>query len=161
MEAATEDRFPAVVARILSDLGVEVPAVRTAPLPVAVLAVAAAGLVPASAPSPTGVAVQCLGSFRAWVDGGEVPPAAWGKSKALRVFKFLLANRRRWVPVEGLLDALWPDLEPEAASANSRVDLHHARRALSGAAEGEDGRWGHRVLLRGHKRYRVDASALA
>lgn len=43
MEAATEGRFPAVVARILSDLGVEVPAVRRAPLPVAVLAVPAAG----------------------------------------------------------------------------------------------------------------------
>jgi len=105
----------------------------------------------------SGVVVRCLGTFSVWVDGREVGASSWPKAKALRLFKFLVANRHRWVPVDEVLEALWPDMDPEAASANFRVILHHARRALSGAGAAPP----RSVLLYEQKRCRLDPGMLA
>ncbi|MDI6894436.1 MAG: BTAD domain-containing putative transcriptional regulator [Bacillota bacterium] len=141
---------PATVSRILAELGVGIPELGSrepeaheaaagggfGPVPTratpAALPVLGAGA--GEAPCLAGVAVQCLGSLRVWVNGEEVARSAWGKAKALRLFKYLLAHRRRWVALEDVLDALWPEMEADAAAANFRVLLHHARRALSGTA---------------------------
>lgn len=125
---------PTTAGRILRELGVAIPPVVASVPGVGAGAQGVGAPTQGEAPCLTGVAVQCLGSLRVWINGQEVGRSAWGKAKALRLFKYLLAHRRRWVALEEVLDVLWPDMEPEAAAANFRVLLHHARRAMSGTA---------------------------
>ena len=88
---------------------------------------------PVRVPDDKGLVVSCLGRFLVQLDGVAVPVSAWPKTKALRLFKLLLANRARWVPVEQIVEVLWPEMRLSPALANFRVTLHHARRVLAEA----------------------------
>lgn len=54
----------------------------------------------------------------------------WRSARALRLFLLLLVHRFRWVPREVLLEALWPEVEPEKAMNNLRQSIHVLRRTL-------------------------------
>ena len=45
--------------------------------------------------------VQTLGGFRAWRDGAEIAPTAWGREKATHLFQFFLTLRRRYLHIDG------------------------------------------------------------
>jgi predicted ATPase/DNA-binding SARP family transcriptional activator len=78
------------------------------------------------------LAVWLLGTFRAVAGEGAFDDSRWRLRKARAVVKLLALAPGHSLPRERLLDLLWPDLAPEAASNNLRYALHVARRALAG-----------------------------
>jgi len=77
---------------------------------------------------PPPLYVQTLGEFRVWRGDQEIPPEAWGRSKARQLFQMLV--RRRALHREEILEALWPGTDPKDAAARLRVTLHALHRAL-------------------------------
>jgi DNA-binding SARP family transcriptional activator len=75
-----------------------------------------------------------LGEFRVVVGGHEVPSEAWRRSKARSMVKLLALAPGHRLHREQLMESLWPDLDPDAASANLRKALHFARGALGADA---------------------------
>jgi DNA-binding SARP family transcriptional activator len=78
--------------------------------------------------------IWLLGEFRVVTDGHEVPAAAWSRSKARSLVKLLALAPAHRLHREQLMDALWPDLTPEAAAANLRKAIHFVRRAIGTGA---------------------------
>ena len=78
----------------------------------------------------TELRIALLGGFRVSVGSRAVPDAAWHRRKPAGLIKLLALAPRHRLHREQAMDALWPSLEPEAAAANLRKALHHARRAL-------------------------------
>ena len=77
------------------------------------------------------VHVQLLGGFEVHVDGQQVDPSRWPGRRAADLVQLLaLADDHRMLR-EQVIDALWPQLTPEAGAANLRKAAHHARRALA------------------------------
>jgi DNA-binding SARP family transcriptional activator len=75
-------------------------------------------------------AISLFGGFELTVDGRDIPASAWRHRRAADLVKLLsLADGHR-LHREQAMDALWPDLAPEAAGANLRKAVHFARRAL-------------------------------
>ncbi|MCP5016279.1 MAG: hypothetical protein GY938_13560 [Ketobacter sp.] len=58
--------------------------------------------------------IQTLGPFRVWRQGQEIPPTAWRRDKALRLFQLLVTRRhtRSLLHRERILGILWPDTVP-------------------------------------------------
>jgi DNA-binding SARP family transcriptional activator len=84
--------------------------------------------------------VSLMGAFRVRVDGR--PVAAWRHRRAAELVKLLALADRHRLHREQLMDELWPELGPEAASANLRKAVHYARRALgSDEAVGVAAEW--------------------
>jgi predicted ATPase/DNA-binding SARP family transcriptional activator len=77
--------------------------------------------------------VWLLGGFRAAAGATEIAPGRWRLRKARSLVKLLALAPGCRLHREQLLEALWPDLDPDAAANNLRKTLHHARRALSPA----------------------------
>jgi predicted ATPase/DNA-binding SARP family transcriptional activator len=75
--------------------------------------------------------VRLLGGFRVAVDGKDVAAANWSLRKARSLIKMLALAPGHRLHREQIIDALWPDLEPESASNNLRKVLHVARRGLA------------------------------
>jgi predicted ATPase/DNA-binding SARP family transcriptional activator len=82
---------------------------------------------------PAVLQVHLLGGFRVEVSGRAVPAAAWRQRKAAAIVKLLALEPGNRVHREQLVDALWPDLDPEAAANNLRVALYFARKQLNDA----------------------------
>ena len=80
--------------------------------------------------------IELLGAFRVTVGGQEVAPSAWRRRKPAALLKLLALAPGHRLHREQAMDALWPELDPAAASANLRKAIHHARGALEGAAAG-------------------------
>jgi DNA-binding SARP family transcriptional activator len=80
------------------------------------------------------VAVQLLGVFRAAIGGVDI--TNWNSSRAKAVFTYLVSHRRRRVPREQLIEALWPGGDAESAANSLRVAVHALRLALAAAAGG-------------------------
>ncbi|MET3520330.1 AfsR/SARP family transcriptional regulator [Mesorhizobium abyssinicae] len=76
------------------------------------------------------VEVDLLGQFRVSIDGRAASAAAWRRTSSVTLVKLLALARRHRLHREQVMDALWPDLEPEAAAANLRKAVHFTRRAL-------------------------------
>jgi DNA-binding SARP family transcriptional activator len=74
--------------------------------------------------------IRTLGSFALWRGDEEVRDRDWRSSKARQLFQLLLTERGRTVPRERLLDALWPELDAEAAANNLRVTLNRTSKAI-------------------------------
>ena len=47
----------------------------------------------------------------------------WRSSKARQLFQLLLTERGRTLPRDRVLEALWPEMDPDAAANNLRVTL--------------------------------------
>jgi DNA-binding SARP family transcriptional activator len=76
--------------------------------------------------------IRLMGAFQVWVDDRVVE--TWPHRRAAELVKLLALADRRRLHREQVMDALWPELEPDAAAANLRKAVHFARRAL-GAEE--------------------------
>jgi len=74
--------------------------------------------------------VQLLGGFAVRIDGAELPPERWPSQRAAQLVQLLSLQPRRRLARDQVVDALWPQLDPDAGSANLRKALHHARHAL-------------------------------
>ncbi|MDN5857439.1 MAG: AAA family ATPase [Pseudonocardia sp.] len=75
------------------------------------------------------VNVELLGGFRVAVDDRPVPDGMWRRRAVDLVALLALAPQRRLLR-DQVVDALWPELAPEAGAANLHKAAHHARRAL-------------------------------
>src|SRR6266545_2851153 len=74
--------------------------------------------------------IQLLGEFCVWVGSRRIDDAEWRLRKAKSLIKLLALAPGHRLHREQVLDALWPDLEPEAATNNLHKTLHVVRRAL-------------------------------
>lgn len=74
--------------------------------------------------------VRVLGRFEVHVDGRLVPADDWRVRRAGELVKLLALSSRQRLHRDLVIDTFWPDLSPEAGSANLRKAAHHARRTL-------------------------------
>src|SRR4051812_36168256 len=77
--------------------------------------------------------ISLLGGFRVAVGDHNILPTTWRLRKAAHLLKLLALAPGHSLHREQLLDALWPDLEPDAAARNLRYALHVARGVLEAA----------------------------
>lgn len=78
--------------------------------------------------------LKLLGTFDVRVDGRAIARAEWRHRRAAEIVKILALERSHRLHREQIMDALWPDLTPEAAAANLRKAIHFARKTLSADA---------------------------
>jgi DNA-binding SARP family transcriptional activator len=74
--------------------------------------------------------IEVLGGFRVSVEGRAVADTVWRRRKPAALVKLLALAPAHRLHREQVMDAMWPELGREAAGANLRKALHHARRAL-------------------------------
>jgi len=74
--------------------------------------------------------IRALGSLVVTVEGREITHGQWTSKRALRLFQLLIARGFRWVPQEQILEALWPDSEPDKARNNLRQSTFLLRKIL-------------------------------
>ena len=77
-----------------------------------------------------GCEISLMGGFAVRVDGHRVPDRAWRHRRAAELVKILALSSAHRLHREQMMDALWPELPPEAAAGNLRKAVHFARRAL-------------------------------
>lgn len=94
--------------------------------PDAIEIVKAAGRLPETA----ALHVSLLGPFRVERSGRELDLAAARSQKAVRLFKFLVAHRGHPVAREQILEAIWPEADPESADRTFDVTLSTLKRLL-------------------------------
>jgi DNA-binding SARP family transcriptional activator len=80
----------------------------------------------AAGPEPW-LRIRCFGDFEIRRDGLLVAPGAFKRRQALTLLKILLTHAGRPVPKEALIEALWPESDPEAASRRLHVVVHALR----------------------------------
>lgn len=78
------------------------------------------------------VEVTLLGRFAVTVGGTMVEPGAWRSRRAKQLVALLALAPHQRLPTERVMDALWPDLAPEAARANLHKTATLARQAMGG-----------------------------
>ncbi len=76
--------------------------------------------------------ITLLGEFRVVVDD-QLIPDRWRLRKAMTLVKLLALAPRQRLQRDEILDLLWPELDPEAASNNLRHTLHVARQTIESA----------------------------
>ena len=74
--------------------------------------------------------VCLLGRFAVAIDGVELAAERWPSLRATQLVQLLCLQPRQRLTRDEVIDALWPQLEPEAGAANLRKAAHHARQAL-------------------------------
>jgi DNA-binding SARP family transcriptional activator len=74
--------------------------------------------------------IQLLGEFVVWVESRRIDDAEWRLRKAKSLIKLLALAPGHRLHREQVMDALWPDFDPDAAANNLHKTLHVARRAL-------------------------------
>jgi len=97
--------------------------------------------------------VQTLGAFRIWRGDHEIARREWQRDKARQLFQLLLSERiaggmprvwgeqweGRWLQREEIVERLWPDLAPDAATRDFKVALNALIRALEPPQESGSG----------------------
>jgi DNA-binding SARP family transcriptional activator len=76
------------------------------------------------------VDIQLLGDFRVSVNGCEVRLREWRRARSVALVKLLALAPGNRLHRDQAMDALWPDLAPDAAAGNLRKAVHYARQAL-------------------------------
>jgi len=76
------------------------------------------------------VAIQLLGRFSVAVDDVPISGDAWRSRRAADVVKLLALSPDHRMHRAQLMEALWPESEPEASGTNLRKALHFARLAM-------------------------------
>lgn len=74
--------------------------------------------------------VQLLGGFSAVVDGVAISDDAWRSRRAADVVKLLALAPGHRMHRAQIMEALWPESDPEASGANLRKAVHFARLAI-------------------------------
>src|SRR6266508_2353441 len=77
------------------------------------------------------VRIHLLGNFEVRADETVIIDSSWPRRKAQALLKLLALDKGRWLHREQVLDCLWPGLEPAAAAANLRKNLHYLRSAFA------------------------------
>lgn len=98
--------------------------------------------------------IRCFGDFELRRGGLLVAPEAFKRRQALTLLKILLMHAGRVVPKEALIDALWPDTDPDAASRRLHVVVH----ALRAVVEGDHVNGRPRVIRSAQDGYAFDPS---
>jgi len=80
--------------------------------------------------NPPFVEVFALGGFRVLVSGRLVDDQAWRRRSARQLFKILLGRPNRRMARDEVIELLWPESDPAAASTNLRSTIHAMRRVL-------------------------------
>ena len=78
---------------------------------------------PSGAPLPT-LEVDLLGRFAVRIDGAEVVPDRWPSLRAAHLVQLLSLQPRRRLTRDQVVDALWPQLEPDPGNANQIGRAH-------------------------------------
>lgn len=76
------------------------------------------------------LSVDLLGHFSVAVDGAAISGDAWRSRRAADAVKLLALAPGYRMHRGQVMEALWPESEPEASSTNLRKALHFARRAM-------------------------------
>lgn len=84
---------------------------------------------------PEPLVVRCFGPFEILRDGQRIPLDAFGRRKAVQLFKCLLLQRGSPVHRDRLVELLWPDAAPRAGANR----LHGVVSALRSAIEASRG----------------------
>jgi ATP/maltotriose-dependent transcriptional regulator MalT/DNA-binding SARP family transcriptional activator len=79
---------------------------------------------------PYQLRIRTLGAFSLWRGDHEVRDRDWRSSKARQLFQLLLTEHGRSIPRDGALEALWPELDADAAGNNLRVTLNRLIKAI-------------------------------
>src|SRR3954452_4081866 len=79
------------------------------------------------------VQVKLLGGFRVARDHVPVAAEVWGRRQAAQLVQLLALMPDRQLHREQVIDALWPELSPDAAAPRLHKAAHYARRALGDA----------------------------
>ena len=74
--------------------------------------------------------IRTLGGFRLRRDQEPINEAVWEGKQPKLLLKALVAHGTSEVPKDVLLEALWPEGDPEVTEKNFRVGLHRLRKAL-------------------------------
>ena len=77
--------------------------------------------------------IHLLGGFGVEVDGLPVAAGAWRHRRGAELIKLLALAPGHRLHREQVIDALWPELSPDAAGTNLRKATHYLRRALGSA----------------------------
>jgi len=80
--------------------------------------------------------VYCLGRFQVQVGWKRIEH--WPSTKAKSVLKYLIAQQRRPVSKDVLMEALWPGCEPSLANNNLKMAVHSLRQTLNAAQDTEE-----------------------
>lgn len=84
-----------------------------------------------AAPEAAGLlGVRLLGAFSVSIDGLALAADRWPSLRSAQLVQLLSLAPQRRMARERVIDALWPQLDPEAGAANLRKAMHHARQAL-------------------------------
>jgi DNA-binding SARP family transcriptional activator len=75
------------------------------------------------------VAIQLLGRFSVAVDGVSISGDAWRSRRAADVLKLLALAPGRRMHRQQVMEALWPESDPQASGTNLRKAVHFARLA--------------------------------
>lgn len=75
------------------------------------------------------LAIYFLSPFRVLLD--EQPVAGWPNCKGKSIFKYLVTHRQRPIPKEVLMEAFWPEGDPDAARNNLNVAIYGLRKSLN------------------------------
>jgi DNA-binding SARP family transcriptional activator/tetratricopeptide (TPR) repeat protein len=79
---------------------------------------------------PPRLDIGLLGRFEAAVDGKAIAADRWPSLRATHLVQILSLQPRQRMSRDLVIDALWPQLDPEAGAANLRKAMHHGRQAL-------------------------------
>jgi len=74
--------------------------------------------------------LRALGPLEVGIGDRVVSRGDWRSRRALRLLQLLLVHQFRWVPVDQVLEALWPDGDPRRGRNNLRQTLLLLRRVL-------------------------------
>lgn len=80
--------------------------------------------------------IYLLGPFRVAVNGQVVGEQRWSRRKPALLIKLLALDPHHQLHREQVMELLWPELEPEAASNNLHKAIHQAARNITGAQQG-------------------------
>lgn len=99
--------------------------------------------------------LRLLGGFSVSIDGADIAAERWPSLRAAQLVQLLGLAPGHRLTRDRVIDAMWPQLGPEAGAANLRKAAHHARQALGR----HDGvlLHGGEVVLWAHGRVAVDA----
>jgi DNA-binding SARP family transcriptional activator/tetratricopeptide (TPR) repeat protein len=79
---------------------------------------------------PAPLDVHLLGRFCVVVHGLALAADRWPSLRAMQLVQLLCLQPQHRLSRDLIMDALWPQLSPDAAAANLRKAVHHARQAL-------------------------------
>ena len=78
----------------------------------------------------TALKVNLLGRFTVWRGSKVLSPKELGRRKCQNLLKLLLTERRRVFTQDQLIEALFPNLDPDKAAKNLRARISELRRLL-------------------------------